>query len=80
MRQFFSVGVTVKDGKHADQDSGNPQRGRADRAIMSPRTNADSATPTSTPGSGMPRMPSTPPKAIMIGNVTGRSQMAGFPN
>jgi hypothetical protein len=44
-----------------------------------PRTAADTAMPISTPGNGMPRMPSTPPSAITSGNTTGRMKIAGAP-
>ena len=40
---------------------------------------AESAMPTSMPGSFTPSRPSVPPKAITIGNVTGSSQTAGRP-
>ena len=36
--------------------------------------------PTSTPGSGTPMRPRKPPSAITMGNVTGRSQIAGAPS
>ena len=35
--------------------------------------------PISTPGSGTPRIPSTPPNAITSGNTIGKSQIAGGP-
>ena len=35
--------------------------------------------PISMPGSGTPRMPSTPPSAITSGNTTGRTTIAGAP-
>ena len=44
-----------------------------------PSTAADTAMPISTPGSGTPRMPSTPPNAITSGNTTGRMKIAGAP-
>ena len=40
---------------------------------------AEIAMPISTPGSGTPRMPSTPPTAITSGNTTGRMKIAGAP-
>jgi hypothetical protein len=35
--------------------------------------------PISTPGSGTPLMPSSPPNAITTGNTTGSSHIAGWP-
>ena len=54
--------------------------GFASDATISPSSTADSATPISTPGSGMPTRPRNPPTAITIGNVTGSSHTAGAPS
>jgi hypothetical protein len=40
----------------------------------------DAAMPYSVPGSGIPKRPIMPPRAITIGNATGRSQIAGEPS
>ena len=53
--------------------------GRAASATIMPSTAAETAMPISTPGSGTPRMPSTPPTAITSGNTTGRMKIAGAP-
>ena len=51
------------------------------RAVTArPRAIAEIAIPTSTPGSGTPTSPRKPPKAIIIGNVTGSIQIAGAPS
>ena len=57
-----------------------PSFGRASKSTAAPRPIAESAMPTSMPGSFTPRRPSVPPKAMTIGNVTGSSHMAGGPS
>ena len=51
--------------------------GRAANATMAPSTTAETAIPISMPGIGTPMTPSTPPKAITTGKVTGSTQIAG---
>ena len=54
--------------------------GRASNRTAAPRPIAESAMPTSMPGSFTPSRPSVPPKAMTIGKVTGSSQTAGGPS
>ncbi len=41
---------------------------------------AEAAIPYSMPGNGTPKSPSIPPVAMIIGNTTGKSQIAGAPS
>ena len=79
-RQFGSVRVPVEDGEEADQRRGNPKGGRTSNITAAPSRIAERAIPYSIPGSGTPISPSIPPKAITMGNATGRTQIAGEPS
>ena len=78
-RQLGAVGgVAVEQREHADKRRrGKERRTPMDSKTAAPSRRADMAMPTSTPGNGTPISPRKPPNAITIGNVTGRSQMAG---
>ncbi len=54
--------------------------GRSSDITARPSRIADTAMPTSTPGSGTPSRPTMPPSAITIGKVTGKSHSAGAPS
>ena len=79
--QFAAVRVTVEDREESDDE-----RRRATAvagplpATIAPSTIADSAMPISTPGSGKPSRPISPPNAITSGNATGSTQIAGAPS
>ena len=53
--------------------------GRTSASTIAPSTIAEIAMPTSTPGSGTPSRPISPPNAITSGNATGSTQIAGAP-
>ena len=72
-RKLGAMRMAVEDRERADDERRRPTSGgRAASATTMPSTAAETAMPISTPGSGTPRMPSTPPNAITSGNTTGR--------
>jgi hypothetical protein len=74
------VRVAVEDGDKTDDESGHREGRPGLGGTRVPRTRAEMAIPTSTPGRATPMSPSVPPKAITMGKVTGRIQTGGGPS
>ena len=54
--------------------------GRTSVRIIDPKTIAERALPTSTPGTGIPNKPSMVPTAIIMGNAIDRIHRTGLPS
>ncbi len=79
-REFAAVSVAMEYREETDQHRGDKHLGRTSPTTITPRRIADKAMPISMPGSGMPSSPIIAPIDMTIGNVTGRSHIAGLPS